>query len=422
MKRHGSILVIALPLASVLAACGGSSADGHCSIADNGDGTSTLTCPGGESVTFPNSDSSPATLVDAVAEPAGPNCASGGTAIHAGPDADGDGVLDDAEISSTVYVCNGADGADSTPILVGVEEEPAGANCAQGGLAVMVGPDADGDGTLDAGEVTDTSYVCDGAAGTDGEDAVATLVRVEEELPGLNCEAGGQAILVGPDTDADGTLDDAEVASTTYACNGADGADGADGVATLVRVDEVAPGAICALGGQAILVVPDADGDGVLDDSEVVSTSYVCSGIATRLIPGDTSIVITRDGWSVQCLMWVGNTCYYAQVKVDCVVCGYANCDTWHSVTVWNNPDQRTTTNLCAIATGDATVVSEGTWGAAPAPRACGWYDSTHPICESDRATYSAPVAGVDPAAGLLLDESYCSSDTTLLAFECAGW
>lgn len=44
------------------------------------------------------------------AEPAGANCAWGGTRADAGLDADGSGTLDPAEISSTSYVCNASSG------------------------------------------------------------------------------------------------------------------------------------------------------------------------------------------------------------------------------------------------------------------------------------------------------------------------
>jgi hypothetical protein len=57
--------------------------------------------------------------------------------------------------------------------LVAVEAEPAGANCAEGGTRIDTGVDADGDGELDADEVDSTEYLCDdagsaGAADTDG--------------------------------------------------------------------------------------------------------------------------------------------------------------------------------------------------------------------------------------------------------------
>ena len=50
----------------------------------------------------------PATLVRVDPEPGGERCPEGGTAIHTGLDADDDLYLDDGEIASTQYVCNGA--------------------------------------------------------------------------------------------------------------------------------------------------------------------------------------------------------------------------------------------------------------------------------------------------------------------------
>ena len=44
------------------------------------------------------------------AEPAGVNCVAGGIAVHSGPDDNGNGTLDDPEITATDYVCNGEDG------------------------------------------------------------------------------------------------------------------------------------------------------------------------------------------------------------------------------------------------------------------------------------------------------------------------
>jgi len=52
-------------------------------------------------------------LVVQAAEPAGANCASGGTKIQSGVDADGDQTLTGSEISATTYVCNGSNGGAS---------------------------------------------------------------------------------------------------------------------------------------------------------------------------------------------------------------------------------------------------------------------------------------------------------------------
>jgi len=48
--------------------------------------------------------------------------------------------------------------------------ELAGEHCANGGQWITIGVDEDDDGVLDASEVDQTSYVCDGAPGADGAD------------------------------------------------------------------------------------------------------------------------------------------------------------------------------------------------------------------------------------------------------------
>ena len=58
---------------------------------------------------------------------------------------------------------NGTNGTDGTNALVRVEPEAAGTHCPYGGVAVRSGLDANANGALDPGEVTSTSYVCGGA-------------------------------------------------------------------------------------------------------------------------------------------------------------------------------------------------------------------------------------------------------------------
>lgn len=106
-------------------------------------------------------------LVRLTTEPAGANCPSGGTRVESGVDANGNGTLDPAEVSATgtSYVCNGT----ARNSLVRTSAEPAGVNCAFGGSKIESGLDANGNGALDAGEVDPaaTSYVCSfGPSGT----------------------------------------------------------------------------------------------------------------------------------------------------------------------------------------------------------------------------------------------------------------
>jgi hypothetical protein len=104
------------------------------------------------------------TLVKTTSEAAGVNCATGGTKVEVGLDTNVNGVLDAAEVNTslTKYICDGANGKNT---LVNTTSEPAGANCATGGTKIEVGLDANANGVLDAGEIdaTLTKYVCNGA-------------------------------------------------------------------------------------------------------------------------------------------------------------------------------------------------------------------------------------------------------------------
>jgi len=59
--------------------------------------------------------------------------------------------------------------------------------------------------------------------------APGTLLRLSDA--GASCPNGGQRIDVGPDRNGNGTLDDSEIEQTAYVCNGRDGANGAGGAA-----------------------------------------------------------------------------------------------------------------------------------------------------------------------------------------------
>ncbi|HTJ42032.1 MAG TPA: hypothetical protein VL463_08030 [Kofleriaceae bacterium] len=203
-------------------------------------------------------------------EPKGPHCADGGSAVKIGADDNGDGVLDDAEVDSVQFVCS----TPTAPALVRIVDEPAGANCASGGRAVQSGLDLDHDGTLDDAEVTATQYVCRDA------DALP-LSRLDPEAPGAHCTAGGTAVKTGLDTDGDGTLDDAEITSVAYVCKNA----------LLTRVDVEPAGAHCAVGGAAVESGSDTDGDGTLDDAEITHTEYVCG----TTIAGDYTVKAQSD-------------------------------------------------------------------------------------------------------------------------------
>jgi hypothetical protein len=88
------------------------------------------------------------------AEPPGANCKNGGTALRAGTDDDGDGVLDDAEVDHVEYVC------DEPPVQIRKDLLAPSLECPAGGIAVQTGLDDDGDGVLDDAEIDRTMRVC----------------------------------------------------------------------------------------------------------------------------------------------------------------------------------------------------------------------------------------------------------------------
>ncbi|NJK89531.1 MAG: hypothetical protein HC923_09100 [Myxococcales bacterium] len=152
------------------------------------------------------------TLVRRQTENPGVNCPQGGSRITTGPDLNGNLILDAVEVESTTFVCNGANGAPgSTGSAVRINPEPSGANCPLGGTRIQTGRDANGNGSLEDGEVSGTSYVCDGRA-------TVTLLDVELIAPGTDCPQGGRRILIGRDLDADRVLDASEVSTTTLVC------------------------------------------------------------------------------------------------------------------------------------------------------------------------------------------------------------
>ena len=99
-------------------------------------------------------------LTRTTAEPPGAHCAAGGTKLEVGLDANDSGVLDDAEVNlaATSYVCNGS----GTVSLIATSPEPAGTSCPFGGTRIDTGPDSNGNGILDAGEIlaSAATFIC----------------------------------------------------------------------------------------------------------------------------------------------------------------------------------------------------------------------------------------------------------------------
>lgn len=178
----------------------------------------------------------------------------------------------------------GADGDPGSSALVDVSDEPAGENCAGGGYRIDHGLDADGDGSLDDEEIAGAFYVCngdDGEPGEDGDPGQTALANITDEPAGENCVNGGHRIDYGLDENGNGGLDDEEILGEYYACDGEDGEPGESGDpgrSSLASITDEPAGDNCASGGHRIDHGLDADGDGTLDAEEITGTIYICDG------------------------------------------------------------------------------------------------------------------------------------------------
>ena len=152
--------------------------------------------------------------------------------IEVGTDDNDNGMLESYEVDYTEYVCDGV-GMDSlvnTGTIL-----PGHPDCAYGGVMIEVGTDDNDNGMLDSFEIDSTEYVCDGADGTDGVDGaqgpagptgmagMSSLITTSTEPAGSNCAAGGIKIGIGVDDNGDMQLQNSEIDSTLFVCDGEDG-------------------------------------------------------------------------------------------------------------------------------------------------------------------------------------------------------
>ena len=194
---------------------------------------------------------------------------------------DGNGTSTDGNGTSTGSEGNGTGrGPAKIKTLVSVSTEGPGAHCAGGGVRIDAGLDGDANGMLAAGEVSGTHYVCHDAVGASG-----SLVQMRSEPSGANCAAGGKAISVGADGNANGLLEASEIGSTRYVCNSTDGSPVVDELNTLVRVVSEGAGANCVHGGSRVDKGLDGNGNGVLDAGEVIATNYICHSPPAATFP-----------------------------------------------------------------------------------------------------------------------------------------
>ncbi len=187
-------------------------------------------------------------------------------------------------------------------LLVRTEGRDADAVCIQGGSLILIGTDQNLNGYLDGVEVTSTTNLCHGERGFSGLQGIAgtstdgATSRIETtNLPVGNetCMSGGLMIESGIDSNHDQSLNESEVASTEWLCNGAlgspgfnggqgaDGIDGTTGASALVSQRDPLP-SVCAAGVVIDFGIDNGRGDGVagdevLHEDEALSSLKICS-------------------------------------------------------------------------------------------------------------------------------------------------
>ncbi|MGM0598123.1 MAG: DUF7151 family protein [Myxococcota bacterium] len=220
-----------------------------------------------------NGDDGINSLVEVKNEPEGSNCEYGGVRIEHGMDLDRNGFLSPDEIDGQQFICNPdsvdtcdcEDGENGHATLFCIYDEDPGENCEYGGKSLNWGLDLNDDEELTVSEITGTEYICNGTPGA------PTLIEINYEDPGINCEYGGNVITTGVDYNQNDILDPSEINSKNYICNGHDGHN------ALVETDTEPSGSNCPEGGTVINSGIDYNNNSVLDQSEITDTSYICN-------------------------------------------------------------------------------------------------------------------------------------------------
>ncbi|MGM0597071.1 MAG: DUF7151 family protein [Myxococcota bacterium] len=175
-------------------------------------------------------------------------------------------------ISLIVLTACGSDGNDGDSSLFNIVDEPPGENCEYGGTRIETGIDLNGDQQLNSDEIENIQYICNGTNGSDGSDGSdgdASLFNIIDEPPGENCEYGGKLVETGIDLNENGSLDAEEVENSEYICNGL------DGNRYQVLINKVKEPSCFSNNGKRIEIGFDLNENDLLDPAEVESVEYI---------------------------------------------------------------------------------------------------------------------------------------------------
>ena len=117
-------------------------------------------------------------------------------------------------VALTLFACE-KEGLNGFTSLIDIQTEPVGENCNSGGLKIISGIDLNNSGILDMDEIDETKYICNGESGSDG---FLSLMDILPEPVGDNCFSGGYKIISGLDMNQNSSLDETEIQNTEYLC------------------------------------------------------------------------------------------------------------------------------------------------------------------------------------------------------------
>ncbi|HRN41120.1 MAG TPA: hypothetical protein PK649_03485, partial [Vicingus sp.] len=216
----------------------------------------------------------------------GPMCsANGGSQIDVGLDDNNDGILQPIEIDFTYYVCNGIDGVIGSNGLNTLSSTVASTSCANGGVTVNMGLDANNNNILEASEISVSYDVCNGTDGLPGTNGTDGLNILAETIPSTSCPNGGVTVNMGQDINNNGILETGEITTTYDVCNGVDGTSGTTYFA----------GNGISLSGDTITNIGDADADPTneLQNLSISNDTLYISGGNQVIIPSLTETTTT---------------------------------------------------------------------------------------------------------------------------------
>lgn len=209
-----------------------------------------------------------------------PRCDGYALRIESGIDLDGDGALSDDEVQHTEFLCDGEAGTQGPrghSALLRTTRKITLEGCPAGGVLIETGLDLNGNGKLDDAEVSHEERICDGADGRDGS-TVGTATAGRDGRDGTDGKDGRDGV---DGKDGANGKDGVNGTNGRDGKDGVDGKDGKHGLNTLLRFEVVTSEARCAQGGFVVESGLDLNTNGKLDGNEVTHRETLCLPVMT---------------------------------------------------------------------------------------------------------------------------------------------